>query len=300
MTSVQPGGGGAQGSIWLALAPVLFVLLWSTGFIGAKLGIPYASPLLFLAVRFVASTLLLFLWVLAAGERWPRGLRLYLDLAVVGTLLHTVYLGGVYVAISWGLEAGSSALIVSLQPVLVAASAGVLLGERVRPLQWLGLVLGVAGVALVVYRKVGLSTEGLAAAALCVGALLAISAAILYQKRRLTDVPLISGSALQFLFASLTSGLAVVLFEPDAWIVWSLDFVIALAWLVLALSLGAVGLFLLMVRHGAASRVSSLFFLVPPCTAVMAWAFFGEELGWLELVGMAVAVVGVALVNRKT
>lgn len=293
------GRGGASGDWLLAAVPALFVLLWSTGFIGAKLGVPYASPLLFLAVRFAVTALLLFAWVALRGEVWPRGWRLYADLAVVGTLLHTIYLGGVFVAISWGLEAGTSALIVSLQPVLVAALAGAFLGERVTRLQWLGLVLGMAGVALVVWRKAGLSAQGLDAALLCLLSLCAITGAILYQKRRLGAMPPISGNAMQFAFAAVSCTIAVLLFEPDAYIVWSPSFIIALAWLVLALSIGAVGLFLLMVRRGAASKVSSLFFLVPPCTAVIAWAFFGEVLGWVELLGMAIAGLGVALVNRR-
>ncbi|GAB5467083.1 MAG: DMT family transporter [Rhodospirillales bacterium] len=282
----------------MALMPAFFVVLWATGFIGAKLGLPYASPLFFLTVRYIAAALLLLGWVLLRGETWPRGWRVYLDLAIVGTLLHTIYLGGVFVSISMGLEAGTSALIVSLQPLLVAAVAGVLLGEQVRRLQWLGLGLGLAGVALVVYRKAGLSSESLLAALFCVGSLLAITVAVLYQKRHLTAVPLVTGSMLQFVFAAISGGLATLLFEPEARIVWSGDFVIALTWLVLVLSIGAVGLFLYLVRQGAASRVSSLFFLVPPCTAVMAWGLFGEQLGWVELVGMAVAGLGVALVNR--
>ncbi len=292
-------GGTAPNQWLLAAMPALFVLLWSTGFIGAKAGVPYASPLLFLAVRFAATALLLFLWVALRGEPWPKGWRTYLDLALVGTLLHTVYLGGVFVAISWGLEAGTSALIVSLQPILVAALAGAFLGEQVTRLQWLGLALGLGGVALVVWRKAGLSAEGLEAALLCILSLVAITAAVLYQKRRLGAMPPITGNALQFTFAALSSGVAVLLFEPDARIVWSLPFILALAWLVLVLSIGAVGLLLLLVRRGAASKVSSLFFLVPPCTAVLAWLIFGEVLGWMELLGMAIAALGVALVNRR-
>ncbi len=290
---------GAPGDWLQTLVPAVFVLLWSTGFIGAKLGVPYASPLLFLAVRFAIAAVLLLGWGLLRGEVWPRGWRLHLDLAVVGTLLHTIYLGGVFVAISWGLEAGTSALIVSLQPILIASVAGALLGERVGRLQWLGLVLGLAGVILVVWRKAGLSAEGLEAALLCVVSLFAITSAVLYQKRRLGAMSRITGNGLQFLFAAASSGLAVLLFESEARIVWAWPFIIAIGWLVVVLSIGAVGLFLFMVRQGAASKVSSLFFLTPPCTAVMAWVLFGEVLGWMELLGMAIAGLGVALVNRR-
>ncbi len=297
MTPRSKRRGALEGWL-LAAMPALFVLLWSTGFIGAKLGVPYASPLLFLALRFAVTAALLLAWAWLRGDRLPKGWRLLADLALVGTLLHTVYLGGVFVAISWGLEAGTSALIVSLQPILVASVAGALLGERVGRVQWLGLALGLTGVALVVWRKAGLSANGLEATLLCLLSLVAITAAVLYQKRRLGAMPPISGNGLQFLFAAITSGLAVLLFEPDARIEWTWEFLVALAWLVIALSIGAVGLFLLMVRRGAASKVSSLFFLVPPCTAVIAWLLFGETLGWMELAGMAIAGVGVALVNR--
>jgi len=298
MSALDRADGKAEQTLWLALAPAAFVLLWSTGFIGAKLGMPYATPLAFLAVRYVFAFLLLAAWALLRRDAWPRGWRVYLDLAVVGTLLHAIYLGGVFVAIDRGLEAGTAALIVCLQPVLVAALAGVLLGERVRGLQWAGLVLGIAGVALVVYRKAGLTEEGLSAVGFCVVSLLAITAAVLYQKRRLTAVPLVAGNAVQFFFAAIAGGLLLLALEPNPELDWAWPLVVALVWLIVALSVGATGLFLLMVRMGAASRVSSLFFMVPPCAALMAWAFFGETLGLLELIGMAVAALGVALVNR--
>jgi drug/metabolite transporter (DMT)-like permease len=284
-------------SATLRLMPAVFVLLWSTGFVGAKLGLPYAPPLTFLAIRFVVVALLLLAWIALAGSPWPRRAQLK-HVAVAALLLHTIYLGGVFVAISWGLEAGTSALIVSVQPLLVAALAGPLLGERVTPRQWIGLALGLAGVALVVWRKAGLDEAALAGAALCLVSLIAITAGVLYQKRFLGDMPLVTGNAIQFVVAALSTLLLALLLEE--WrVVWDWRFVFALGWLVVVLSLGAMALFVLLIRRGAASRVSSLFFLVPPTAALMAWPLFGETLHGLEWAGMALVVLGVALVNLR-
>jgi drug/metabolite transporter (DMT)-like permease len=284
---------------WLAFAPALFVLLWSTGFVGAKYGLPYAPPWTFLAIRLVIVAALLALWALLRRERWPRSWAQVGHIALVGLLLHGVYLGGVYLAFSWGLEAGTSAVIVSIQPLLVAALAGPLLKERVTRQQWLGLVLGLVGVTVVVWRKAGLSAESFHAALLCLVALFAITAALLYQKRFLAGMPLVASNALQFAAAALFTVLAACLFE-DWQVQWTWEFVFAMTWLVLVLSIGAVGLLLLLIRRGAATRVASLFFLVPPTVALMSWPILGETLGWAELAGMALVMLGVALVNRRT
>lgn len=284
---------------WLAFAPALFVLLWSTGFVGAKYGLPYAPPWTFLAIRLVIVAALLALWALLRREPWPRSWTQVGHIALVGLLLHGVYLGGVYLAFSWGLEAGTSAVIVSTQPLLVAALAGPLLKERVTRQQWLGLVLGMVGVTVVVWRKAGLSAESFHAALLCLLALFAITAALLYQKRFLTGMPFIAGNALQFAAAALFTVLAACFFE-DWQVQWTWEFVFAMTWLVVVLSIGAVGLLLLLIRRGAATRVASLFFLVPPTVALMSWPILGETLGWAELAGMALVMLGVALVNRRT
>jgi drug/metabolite transporter (DMT)-like permease len=286
-------------SAWLALAPALFVLLWSTGFVGAKYGLPYAPPLTFLAIRLVIVAALLLLWALLRRERWPASWIEVGHIALVGVLLHGLYLGCVYLAFAWGLEAGTSAVIVSIQPLLVAALAGPLLKERVTRQQWLGLVLGLVGVTVVVWRKAGLSADSFHAALLCVVALFAITAALLYQKRFLTGMPLVAGNALQFTAAALFTVLAACLFE-DWQVQWTWEFVFAMTWLVVVLSIGAVGLLLLLIRRGAATRVASLFFLVPPTVALMSWPILGETLGWAELAGMALVMLGVALVNRRT
>jgi drug/metabolite transporter (DMT)-like permease len=266
--------------------PAVFVLLWSTGFVGAKFGLPYAPPLTFLALRFGVVALLLLAWIAVARSPWPARRQLG-HIVVVGILLHAVYLGGVFVAISWGLEAGTSALIVSVQPLLVAALAGPLLGERVSGRQWLGLALGLAGVALVVWRKAGLDDRALGGAALCLVSLVAITSAVLYQKRFLQSMPLVTGNALQFIVAGAATTLAAWLLEDNR-VVWDWHFLFALGWLVVVL-----------LRRGAASKVSSLFFLVPPTATLMAWPLFGESLHGLELAGMALVVCGVALVNLK-
>ena len=288
-----------RSSSWLAFAPALFVLLWSTGFVGAKYGLPYAPPLTFLAIRLVIVAVLLLLWALARRERWPANWIEVGHIAVVGVLLHGVYLGAVYLAFAWGLEAGTSAVIVSIQPLLVAALAGPLLQERVTGRQWLGLVLGLVGVTVVVWRKAGLSAESFHAALLCLVALFAITAALLYQKRSLAAMPLVAGNCLQFAAAAVVLVIAALLFEDWRHIAWNWRFVFAMTWLVLVLSIGAVGLLLLLIRRGAATRVASLFFLVPPTVTLMAWPLFGETLGWAELAGMLLVMVDVALVNRK-
>jgi drug/metabolite transporter (DMT)-like permease len=279
-------------------AAALFVLLWSTGFIGAKLGVPHADPLTFLALRFVLATALLLALALATRAPWPRDPWQILHLCVAGVLLHAVYLGGVYVAMSLGVEAGLSALIVSTQPVLVAALAGLLLGERVTARQWLGLALAAVGVTLVVWRKLDAGFGTLEGVLLCLVALCGITAATLYQKRFCGAMDLRSGSVIQYTAAGLAAGLGSFLFEEQR-VDWTGELIFALAWLVLLLSLGAVSLLYWLIRRGEAARVSSLFFLVPPVTALVAWMVFGETFGPLALAGMVVTVIGVALVNLE-
>ena len=276
--------------------PTLFVVLWSTGFIGAKLGAPDAEPLTFLTIRFALAGAIFLVVVLAWRAPWPASWREAGHIAVAGVLIHAVYLGGVFAAIDLGVEAGVTALIVGIQPLLVGLAAGPLLGERVTGRQWLGLLLGLTGVILVVWRKLslGLGTpEGMALAGL---GLIALTAATLYQKRFCAEMPLRSGNAIQFAAATLATGAGALLFE-DLQVTWSGEFIFALAWLVIVLSLGTFTLLFVLIRRGAAAKVASLFFLVPPCTALIAWGLFGERFGALGLCGMALAVLGVALVN---
>ena len=274
--------------------PALFVLLWSTGFIGARLGMPHAEPMTFLAVRFALTAALLGLAALVWRAPWPRHAADWGHLAVAGLLMHGVYLGGVFVAIRLGLEAGLSALIVCLQPLLVAAAAPLMLAERVSGRTWLGLGLGLAGVALVLGRKLGHGSGDALGALACLGALAGITVGTLYQKRFCGAQDLRTGNLIQFTSAAAACWLAALLFETRH-IDWTPELVVALLWLVLVLSLGAITLLYQLLRRGAAAQVSSLFFLVPATTALIAWPLFGERLGALELLGMAVTITGVAM-----
>ncbi|WP_448623905.1 DMT family transporter [Geodermatophilus sp. URMC 64] len=280
--------------------PTLFVLLWSTGFVGAKYGLPDAPPFTFLALRLAIAAGLLA--VLAGALRSARlaTRAQYGHAAVVGALLHAGYLGGVFYGISVGVPAGVSAVVVSLQPVLTAVLAGRVLGERLAPRQWAGLVLGIAGVALVVGP--GIAASSAAAGQLPAAGLLATlvalgsgTAATLYQKRHGDGIPLVWGTAVQYVAASGLLFVVAAATEPLR-VHWTPRFVGALVWLVLGLSLGAVLLLLALLRRGTAAGVSSLMYLVPPAVAVEAYLVFGERLTGPSLAGVGVTALGVALV----
>jgi drug/metabolite transporter (DMT)-like permease len=277
--------------------PALFVVLWSTGFIGARLGLPHAGPLTFLALRYALAAALLVLVAVVMRAPWPRRMSEVAHYAVAGLLVHGVYLGGVFLGISLGVEAGVAALIVGLQPLLTAALAGMLLSERVTAWQWAGLALGLLGVALVLERKLGQGPGDALGSVACLIALLGITAGTLYQKRYCGRMDLRTGSVVQFAAAGIATLPLALLFE-DMRIDWNGEFVFALLWLVLVLSLGAISLLYLLIRRGAAAQVASLFFLVPPCTALIAWPLFGETLSTVALLGMALTAVGVALARR--
>lgn len=278
--------------------PALFVLLWSTGFIGARLGLPHVEPLTFLALRYALAAVLLVLVALATRAPWPRGWNEVLHYAVAGLLVHGVYLGGVFVGISLGVEAGVSAMIVGLQPLLTAAVAGMVLNERVTTRQWAGLGLGLLGIALVLAPKLGQGPGDAWGSLACVGALLGITAGTIYQKRYCARMDLRTGSVVQFAAAGLATAPLAMLFEEGR-VDWTGEFVFALVWLVFVLSLGAVSLLYVLIRRGAAAEVASLFFLVPPCTALMAWAFFGETLGRGAVIGMGLTAAGVAMTSKR-
>ena len=278
------------------LAAPLFVVLWSTGFIGAKFGLPYIEPVTFLALRFLFVTAALLMWVLLARSAWLTWAQAR-DAAVIGILLHAVYLGGVYKAIDLGIEAGVSALIVGLQPVLTAFIARQFLGERLTPVQWAGIALGFLGVGLVVTRKLDAGVGDWRGVALCLGSLAGISIASILQKTRAAAHPVRSSTLVQFIAALVVLVPLSFAFETRE-VIWSGELIFTMAWLVLVMSLGALSLLLFLIRRGAASNVASLFFLVPPTTAVMAWGIFGEVLGPIEIAGIAVTTVGVVMVNR--
>lgn len=276
---------------------MLFVLLWSTGFIGAKYGLPYAEPFTLLFLRFVLALLLLapLVWWLrpAMAMSWiERG-----HLMVSGLLLHGAYLGGVYVAIKLELSAGMTALIVGAQPVLTSLAAPLLFGERPRLAHWAGLALGFAGIYLIL----GGGAEAVVAPAAllaAVAALFGITVGTLYQKRFCAQHDLLAVTVHQYLPTVALFGLGALLFETRE-VEWTAQFVAALLWLVFALSLGAMLLLTWLIKHGEASKVSSLFYLVPPVTAVMAWLLFDEPLGWLKVAGIALVALGVWLVMRR-
>ena len=275
----------------------LFVLLWSTGFIGAKLGLPYAEPLTFLALRMALVATLLLVVAVVTRAPWPVSRRAWVDVVVTGLLVQCGYLGGVFTAIYHGMHAGVAALIVGLQPLLTAVGAAFFLGERSTRLQWVGLTLGFVGVALVVSN--GLASEGVTTTSLALAtlALVSITAGTIYQKRYGGAMDFRTGGIIQY------TSTGVVLFALAAMtesmhVTWSGPFIFALAWLVLVLSIGAISLLFILIKRGKATAVSSLFYLTPPVTAIMAYLLFGEALTPVALLGMAIAVVGVALVNR--
>ena len=279
------------------LYPFLFVFLWSTGFIGAKFGLPYAEPLSFLLTRYGFVIALMTVIALATRAPWPQEPVQWLHVAVSGLLVHAIYLGGVFVAIKHGLPAGDTALVVGMQPLLTAFGAGWLLGESVSRWQWAGLALGFVGVGLVVSGKFG---DGAALGPMLIPALVAllgITAGTLYQKRFCAQFDLRTGSVIQFVPTAIVTAIAIALFE-DFHIEWTPDFIFALGWLVLVLSLGAISLLNLLIRGGSAVNVASLFYLTPISTAVIAWAIFGEKLTLTATAGMLLAVSGVYLVAR--
>lgn len=281
------------------LAPAGFVLLWSTGFVGARYGLPYAAPFTFLALRLAIAGVLLAGLAAATGSPWTLSPLQVRHSAVAGLLLHAGYLGGVFYAIADGLPASVAAVVVSLQPLLTAALATRLLDEHLIARQWLGLGVGVAGVGLVLAPGLLAGGGAYAPAAVlgCVVALLAGTAGTLWQKRHGDRTPLLTGTTVQYGAAALLL-LALALATEDTSIDWTPRFVLAMVWLVVALSLGAILLLLYLLRRGSAASVSSLYYLVPPATALESYLLLGERLEPLSLLGIAVTAVGVALVLR--
>ncbi|WP_050462694.1 DMT family transporter [Herbaspirillum autotrophicum] len=282
------------------LVPLAFVLIWSTGFVVAKFGLPYSPPLTFLILRFVGVLVILLplVWIMRAP--WPKGKAAHI--AVAGVLLQAGYLTGVWCAIKLGMPAGLTALIVGLQPVLTAFAAP-LIGESVRRRQWLGLALGLCGVGLVVANKISLIGLSLDSILLCVMALLCITLGTLYQKRFCPHFDLRTGTIIQFSASTLVLVPLAMHYEAFDWhlhtVQWTSHFIGALLWSIFALSIGAIFLLFALIRKSAATQVSSLLYLTPPTTAVMAWLMFGEAFSLVGIIGMIVAVIGVAFVVRK-
>ena len=286
---------GRAAQAWLQAMPGLFVLLWSTGFVSAKYGLPYAEPLTFLLLRFALVVALMLPLALLMRAVWPNTLVQLAHVAVAGVLMQGGYLSGVFCSIHLGMSAGVSALIVGIQPILTAFASAPLFGERLHARQWSGLVLGFGGVLLVVLGRSTLSGITPATLALSMLALLSITAGTLYQKRYCGAVDLRAGSVIQFCAAGVVLLPLALAFETMQ-VRWTGEFIGTLIWLVLVLSIGAISLLYILIRKGAATRVASLFYLVPPTTALMAYAMFGETLSAMALAGMLLAALGVALV----
>ena len=296
------GRDGDPAALLIRLMPAVFVLIWATGFIVARYGMPHAPPFTFLLIRYLLSIACFGLWIAVARVRWPQTRAQWLHLGVTGMLMHGGYLGGVWAAVKAGMGSGLSALIVGIQPVLTAIwlSAVASRAHRVSTRQWLGLGLGFAGLLMVVWRKL---THGSAGdhvttinMAWAVLALLAITAGTLYQKRWVEPCDVRSANTVQLLAAALVTAPLAAL-EPETFH-WNVQSMGAMAWSVLGLTLGGSSLLYLLIQRGAAASVASLMYLVPPTTAVMAWLLFGEPITALILLGIAMTAAGVALVIR--
>lgn len=288
-------------ALLIAAMPAVFVLIWSTGFVVARYGMPHAPPMGFLAWRYALSVAAFLVWIALTRPLWPREPRQWLHLAVAGVLMHAGYLGGVWAAVKAGIPAGTVALIVGLQPVLTALWVSAMLSgqsreQRVDARQWLGLGLGLGGLVLVVWHKFGLGAVTPFNLALSLLALASITAGTLYQKRHVAPCDVRTANTIQ-LAAAFVVTLPLALLETEP-IVLHPELIGAMAWSVLVLTLGGSSLLYLLIQRGAATRVASLMYLVPPCTAVLAWWLFDESLGPTVLAGIVLTALGVALVVR--
>lgn len=283
---------------WVFGMPALLVFLWSTGFVGAKWGLPYAEPFTFVAIRFAIAAAILTVYALAVGAPWPKSWAELRHTIVVGILFHGVYLTSVFVAISQGAPAWTASLLTGIHPPLTALLAGLYLKERVTGRQWAGFMMGLSGVFLVVWQ--GKQAMVMPASSLIVLALglLALSTGTLYQKRHGGSQDLRTGQAVQQMAALAVALPCAFLFETGN-VQWTGEFIFALAWLTGPLSIGMFSLLYVMIRNSAATRVVGLYFLVPPVVAVETFFLFGERMTGQQFVGMALAAAGVALVTWK-
>ncbi len=298
MSNPQDTGAGTPPA-WLTAAPLVFVFLWSTGFIGAKLLGQDAEPLSFLTYRFLIAAALLAGIASLTRAPWPNR-NGAIHALIAGGLVHGGYLGLVFFTIFRGMPAGVSALIVGLQPLLTAFLAAPVLGERIAIRHWLGLAVGIAGVAMVVWPKLTFASHGITPlnVGLTVVGALSITIGSIYQKRFATGLDLRTANVYQFIGAAGVVAIGALVFE-DFQIAWTANVVFAMAWLVLVLSIGAVSLLYLMIRHGEVSSVAGLFYLVPASTALIAWLLFGETLNLMQFAGMAVCAGAVMLVVKR-
>jgi len=296
VTAPPAGRDAARQALLDAATPWVFVAIWSTGFVVARLAMPHAPPLTFLSWRYALSLAAFGLWIAAARLPWPRGRAQWGHLAVSGVLMHAGYLGGVWAAVRAGAPAGTVALIVGLQPLLTALWVSGRGQQAVAPLQWLGLWLGLAGLAAVVWPKLAQGEVTPLNLALSLAALASITVGTLYQKRHVLPGDVRTANAVQ-IGAALLVSLPLAWLEPGR-LDWHPDLLAALAWSVLGLTLGGSSLLTLLIQRGAATRVTSLLYLVPPCTALLAWWMFDERMAASGWAGMALCALGVGLVLR--
>ncbi|MFM1870259.1 MAG: hypothetical protein RLY99_1003 [Pseudomonadota bacterium] len=278
------------------IAPI-FVFLWSTGFIIARYSMPYAEPMTVIFIRFGSVVLCMLPVVLIWKAPWPNRSQI-IHIAIAGALLQAGYVGGVWAAVKEGMSAGLTALIVGLQPILTAWFAA-WIAEKVTPKQWLGLILGLLGVGLVVWAKLSLTGMSHLSLVFIVVALLSITMGTLYQKKYCAQFDLRTGSVIQFAASAMICLPLMFLFETRE-IIWAPELILSLIWAVLALSIGAISLLFVMIRNGEATRVTSLMYLTPPTTAIMAWLLFNEPITWTIILGIAITMSAVILVNRTT
>jgi drug/metabolite transporter (DMT)-like permease len=291
---------------WVRVTPVVFVLIWATGFIVARFGMPHAPPLSFLSVRYALSIACFLPWILLAKVAWPQSRRQFLHLSVTGILMHAGYLGGVWVAVKAGMGSGLSSLVVGFQPVLTAIWLAYSLRGHDQPgvsrRQWLGLWLGFAGLLMVVWRKLSLDTHldhvTPVNMAFALTALFSITVGTLYQKRYVKPCDVRTANTVQ-LMAALVVTLPLAWMETES-MRWNTELAGAMAWSVLGLTLGGSSLLYMLIQRGAAASVTSLMYLVPPTTALMAWLLFGETITIATLLGTALTAVGVSLVVRPS
>jgi drug/metabolite transporter (DMT)-like permease len=284
-------------SAWAVAIPFLFVLLWSSGFIGSKLGVPYAGPFTFLSLRYALVTLVLVPITFLTRAPWPKSRAQVAHIAFAGLLIHGLYLSGCVWSLKLGLSAGLLSLIVSMQPLITAAFAGIALGERVQPRQWAGLALGFLGTGLVVAHKMG-GGVSLIAEVPAFLALLGITAGTLWQKRHCPYFDLRTGAVIQYSASLVVTGI-LAMTTDSMQVQWTGEFVFALLWVSLVLSIAAISLLNHLIRSSTAVNVTSLLYTVPAVTALMAWAIFGETVRGLSLAGMVIAVTGVWLARGR-
>lgn len=284
--------------ISIALLPMLFILMWSSGYVAGKIAVPYAAPFTLVFIRFAVAAAILLLVSLALGAKWPKTLVEYFHLAVVGVLIQAVQFSGLYSGISLGVSAGVSALIVGTMPVFTALGAGWFLAEKVTARQWFGLLIGLVGVSLVVGHKIQLGEAGLDGYLAVVLALMGITSGTLYQKRFCASMDIRTGGFIQLSVASLITFVLAQHYEGLA-VIWSNEFILATAWMSLVNSIGAISLLYLLIRRGEASRVASLFYLIPSVTALMAFIVLGEVLTPLAIMGFVVTAMGVWLSVKR-